>query len=88
MHHQFECESPADAEERASAAIRGAIAAFGMHEGNPLGMNAESVLAEFIVDALVEAGFLPAEPGSAGPFFPVPSRGCSTTAENRAEMAD
>jgi hypothetical protein len=69
MRHQFEYQSPADAEDRAAAAIRGAIASFDQMSQTRLDESARSVLAEFIVDALVEAGFLPAAPpGRPGPF--------------------
>ncbi|CRK56929.1 hypothetical protein [Alloactinosynnema sp. L-07] len=68
MRHEFECESPADAEERAAAAIRRGIASFTKAEGPPQDELAESILAEFIVDELVEDGFLPSQPRRRGPF--------------------
>lgn len=68
MRHQFECESSADAEERAAAAIRRGIAIFGKTTGDQLDEAVKTILAEFIVDQLVEDGFLPAEPERTGPF--------------------
>ena len=69
MQHQFECESPADAEERAAATIRRGITMFGnAHPQDRVDEPAIEILAEYVVDQLVEDGFLPAEPQRPGPF--------------------